>query len=119
MGSQWQSTGLDARLDMAQIEAVRQHIRQMLETKKLRIIEEIHAYPSPIPACDAQFNGLLEDRGVILQELGQVQNIFTSNHSLVMQLQLLHEFAVSSRFLTTEVVAEIEQLMTRPMDVRR
>ena len=34
-----------------------------------RINEEIAAYPGPIPACDAYFNSLLEERGRIADAL--------------------------------------------------
>jgi len=33
-----------------------------LEDAKLSVDREIGSYPSPIPACDAQFNYLLEQR---------------------------------------------------------
>ena len=43
--------------------------RAELENERRRIIDEIKAYPTPIPACDAQFNFLLEERARIEQEL--------------------------------------------------
>jgi hypothetical protein len=36
-------------------------IETALRVEKERISQEIRAYPSPIPACDAQFNCLLEN----------------------------------------------------------
>lgn len=36
-----------------------------LIAEKARIEEEIRNYPAPIPACDAQFNYLLERRAEI------------------------------------------------------
>ncbi len=50
--------------------------REHLSGKKQRILEEIRAYPPPIPACDLQFNGLLEQRDAIsrkLERLGEIQ----------------------------------------------
>lgn len=46
--------------------------RAQLEQEKRRINEEINNYPPPIPACDAQFNYLLEERARILQELSRL-----------------------------------------------
>lgn len=40
-----------------------------LENERQRVNEEIKNYPTPIPACDAQFNYLLEERARIAQEL--------------------------------------------------
>ncbi len=33
-----------------------------LQAARVALNKEIGAYPAPIPACDAQFNGLLEQR---------------------------------------------------------
>lgn len=61
---QW---SIDSELDMS----VGQ-MRAQLEQEKRRINEEINNYPPPIPACDAQFNYLLEERARILQELSRL-----------------------------------------------
>lgn len=42
-----------------------------LEAERDRILEEIRAYPPPIPACDEHFNHLLERRDQIEQELAR------------------------------------------------
>ncbi len=47
-----------------------------LSGEKQRILEEIRAYPPPIPACDLHFNGLLEQRDAIsrkLERLGEIE----------------------------------------------
>jgi len=36
--------------------------RTKLEQERRRLDEEIRAYPTPIPRCDAQFNHLFERR---------------------------------------------------------
>lgn len=46
-----------------------QEIRAALEDEQRRINEEIRGYPPPIPRCDAQFNGLLEERAALAQAL--------------------------------------------------
>jgi predicted nuclease with TOPRIM domain len=44
-----------------------------LETEKRRINEEIRNYPTPIAACDEQFNSLLEEQARIVQELDRLR----------------------------------------------
>lgn len=48
-------------------------LMQELEAKRLQIEVEIESYPAPIPACDQQFNYLLEQRGLVRQELRQLR----------------------------------------------
>jgi hypothetical protein len=49
-----------------------EQIRAQLEQEKRRVCAEIDDYPHPIPACDAQFNYLLEERARIFQELSRL-----------------------------------------------
>jgi hypothetical protein len=93
--------------------AIWQQIHQHLEAKKERIVEEIGSYPHPIPACDAQFNGLLEDRAAILQELWEVKGILKQSHNVGEHIELLNAFMLSSRYLGSEMEEEIRQLMTK------
>ncbi len=46
-----------------------------LEEKWQQVSAEIHNYPSPIPACDAQFNYLLEQRGKLAKSLNELREI--------------------------------------------
>jgi hypothetical protein len=43
--------------------------RGALERERLRVQTEIVSYPMPIPACDVYFNGLLERRAWICEQL--------------------------------------------------
>jgi hypothetical protein len=43
--------------------------RAALERERLRVQAEIVSYPMPIPACDVYFNGLLEQRARICEQL--------------------------------------------------
>jgi hypothetical protein len=52
--------------------AVWQLIRERLQAKKSQIAAEILAYPPPIPACDAQFNFLLEERARVTRLLREL-----------------------------------------------
>jgi hypothetical protein len=44
-------------------------LRRRLQLLAQRVGEEIHSYPAPITACDAQFNHLLDLRRLLPREL--------------------------------------------------
>ena len=50
-------------------------IKSHFEDERRRIASEMSEYPTPIPACDAQFNYLLEQRDRISQELRAVSEL--------------------------------------------
>lgn len=50
-------------------DAVRRHI----ESRRRPIQDEIRRYPPPIPACDAHFNHLLEQRSLLSRELVRLE----------------------------------------------
>jgi hypothetical protein len=47
-------------------------VRDHLESERNRVVEEIRAYPTPIPRCDQQFNHLIEHRERLAQELSRL-----------------------------------------------
>jgi hypothetical protein len=48
-------------------------VRRHLEAKRRPIQDEIRRYPPPIPACDAHFNHLLEQRSLLSRELVRLE----------------------------------------------
>jgi hypothetical protein len=48
---------------------VRSHLLALMRD----VAEEIRTYPAPIPACDAQFNRLLELRRMLPEELARLE----------------------------------------------
>jgi len=50
-------------------------LRRQLECLIQEVGEEIRAYPAPIPACDVQFNRLLELRRLLPAELAQLAQL--------------------------------------------
>ncbi|HEY5701799.1 MAG TPA: hypothetical protein VIT83_06890 [Gammaproteobacteria bacterium] len=58
-----------------QFERVKRELCTSLEKQRARISEEISSYPAPIPACDAQFNYLLEARRGIARELARLNDL--------------------------------------------
>ena len=53
-------------------------IRAKLEEMRRALAREIHEYPAPIAACDAQFNHLLEQRTLVLAELARLSETETA-----------------------------------------
>lgn len=53
--------------------------REHLESERHRVNEAIRNYPTPIAACDAQFNYLLEERARIVQELDRFKAAVSQN----------------------------------------
>jgi hypothetical protein len=104
---------LDEQRNGTLLDAHWQRIQRHLQTEKERIFQEIRQYPPPIPACDVQFNSLLEERVSILQELGRVNGILKERLTAREQIELLNEFIQSSHHLNGEVVESIRQSLTR------
>ena len=56
-----------------------QSFRLRVESLVESVSEQIQNYPPPIPACDAQFNHLLELRQTLPQELARLKLVATDN----------------------------------------
>ena len=78
------------------LEATVLEIKTCLEAKKKQVVEEIVAYPPPIPACDAQFNFLLEERARLSQALSRLEALTGESLPPADRLYLLDEFIQSS-----------------------
>jgi hypothetical protein len=101
---------LDEQTEFMRLNTIWQEIQQQLEAEKVRIVEEIGQYPHPIPACDAQFNSLLEERVAILQELGDVKGVFKQSLTIREHIKLLNKLVQSSRYLDGHVEEQVRQL---------
>jgi hypothetical protein len=85
-----------------QIEFVKsqwEKIRSRLESAKAKIHAEIRDYPRPIPACDQQFNYLLEERARMARELDRMEAAFQESLARSDCLEVIAEFIQSSRYL--------------------
>src|SRR5262245_15455400 len=74
-------------------------IRAHLEARKAQLYDEIRNYPRPIPACDQQFNYLLEERVRLSQELEQLDEVCRERLAAGEALKRVEEFLQSSCFL--------------------
>lgn len=117
--SQMDAILVDGQTSLARLEAILQQIQQRLEAEKQRVAEEISYYPPPIPACDAQFNSLLEARSTLLQQIGQVRGMLAQQLTVddaQDALKWLHAHMLTSRYLDSELKGEIRQLTTALSD---
>ena len=83
---------------MSQANSTWQHLSNLLETQKAQTMNAIRSYPPPIPACDAQFNYLLEKRDrltVELNRLHKLENIDNTSQALI-------DFITSSACISEE-----------------
>ena len=86
----------------ALLESVWTKISSHLENERERIYEEIKNYPRPIPACDAQFNYLLEERTRIADELNRMYEASEQSLNARDSIKVVEEFLTSSPYLNTE-----------------
>ncbi len=72
-------------------------IKAQLESTRHRIIGEISNYPAPRPACDADFNHLLEERARIADELNRLYTAV--NTGFADARRQIENFIAASAFL--------------------
>jgi hypothetical protein len=82
-------------------------IRGHLEDNRHRVREEIKNYPRPVPACDQQFNHLLEERAGISQELAWTAELSMATPEHEDAIRLVEEFIRSSRYMDEEAKQRI------------
>jgi hypothetical protein len=99
MASARREDGRSGPAEWAWVESAWERVKTLLATERHRIHEEIKNYPRPIPACDLQFNYLLEERTSIAQELGRAEEAAEQSRKGGDPVALLREFLRSSRHL--------------------
>ncbi len=72
-------------------------IKAQLESTRQRIIGEISSYPAPRPACDADFDQLLEERARIADELDRLYTAV--NTGFADGCRQIENFIAASAFL--------------------
>jgi hypothetical protein len=96
---------------MAPVRSAWTKIRTYLEKEKERIYEEIRSYPRPIPACDQQFNFLLEERTRIAGELQRLDEAFQPSLTGSDALARIDEFIGASSALDDTARKEIRSFL--------
>ncbi|MCY4023325.1 MAG: hypothetical protein OXF32_07740 [Anaerolineaceae bacterium] len=71
--------------------------RQLLRARE-QVLAEIRAFPPAIPACDAQFNHLLQRRDALGRDLGRLDDILAAAVSEEEKARRLTAFRRDSAF---------------------
>ena len=106
----------DGEARVALMESARNRIREHLENERHRVNEEIRHYPPPIPACDAQFNYLLEERVKIHQELDRLNALAREGLTASDRRTLIDEFIAGSNYVNAELEQSIRSSLLSVMD---
>lgn len=88
-------------------------IRAYLDNKRLQICAEISNYPPPIPACDADFNHLLEERARLGAEIGRLDALHAEGLARGSYADLLDEFVSSSPYIDGEARQRIRSSLKK------
>ncbi len=89
----------EQRQERKTAQSVYRALKAELERRRDAIIDEIRHYPPPIPACDVQYNSLLEERTLITQELKRLERLGQALAKADDAHQQLDAFMRSSRFI--------------------
>jgi len=88
----------------SRLESVFAELRDFLVAAKKSVADEIRAYPTPIPRCDAQFNHLYEQRLRLSDALERASTLSLHDDDSHELMTFLAAFAASARF--TEEASE-------------
>jgi len=91
----------DNRLHIASL------VQAELEARRIAISRELATIPPPVPACDVDFNRLLEDRGRIADDSQCLNRMLASGESD----EAILSFCRDSLFLSDAVKREITTLL--------
>ncbi len=87
--------------------------KNQLEKVKVRVNKEIGNYPPPIPACDVQFNYLLEERSKISTELKWVDNLLTKCQTETIEIETIEELIKMSSQIDDGMAARLRAAFSR------
>lgn len=76
-----------------------QQVKTHLEAQQEAICNEIYSYPPPIPACDEQYNYLLERRTQVKRELRRLDALLPPTTAPDEWAAALEKFVHASSFL--------------------
>ncbi len=98
-------------MGMVPVNSVWTMIHQRLEKEMRRVRDEIRNYPAPIPACDAQFNYLLEERETLSSELARAREFMNKDTDSEDARSSIDAFLNSSTYLRDAAKREIRALI--------
>jgi hypothetical protein len=100
--------------DSLQVRSMAVELRDYLVRARASVDEEIRTYPTPIPRCDAQFNGLYEQRGR-LTELLNVLNVELESPSRL--VSVIAGFIASSPLCESDEERDLRKSLAAGMSV--
>ena len=92
--------------DQANRQRIALLVQAELESRRIAISRELATIPPPVPACDVDFNRLLEDRGRIADELQQLSRLLNGDGGV----ETIREFCRESACLSDGLKQQIELL---------
>ena len=98
-------------MSMAPVNSAWAMIHQHLQEEIRRVHDEIRNYPAPIPACDAQFNYLLEQREALSAELARVREFMDKDTDSEDARSSIDAFLNFSNYLGDSAKREIRALV--------
>ena len=87
--------------------------KNQLEKVKTRINKQIGSYPSPIPACDVQFNFLLKERSKITLALKKVDNLLTKCQAEILEIETIAELIKTSNQIDDDMAEGLKAAFSR------
>ena len=87
--------------------------KTQLEEVKIRVNKKIGSYPSPIAACDVQFNYLLEERSKISVALKRVENLLTICQTETIAIETIEELLKMSSQIDDDMAARLTAAFSR------
>lgn len=100
-------------MDNSEILSVWKEIESYLEAQKRQIADEILHYPPPIPACDAQFNYLLEERARISQEINRLETLAQESLIHPNPVEFVEQFMAASSDIEDETKQKIRSRLPK------
>ena len=89
----------------------REKIRNCLERARNRVHERITHYPMPIPACDADYNCLLEERARITDALDRLQTDAANGAAITDSITRIEALILASAHVEAETKREIDMAL--------
>jgi hypothetical protein len=86
-----------------------------LESQRVRVHGEISRYPMPIPACDAHFNHLLEERARIGDEIDRARTAANLSDTADDPVKNIEAFIQTSKCLDEKAKRELQLLVVREL----
>lgn len=93
--------------DRTAAERMYRDVRAALQGRREHIAEQIRTYPAPIPACDLQFNTLLEERDRLAEELEQLDVLCGQGAAEGASLSAVEAFVRASAFIDEEAARRL------------